>query len=291
MSGDYYYCTHFHLLDHPFQLNLSSVVDAQRRPGHQPRRHVLQTAARVGIDHRSTKAGASAPATRAWAYQDIENLRRRSTKAEASAPATRLHILRRPKPLVRSTKAGASAPATHQAARRLCRRLGRSTKAGASAPATPSWSAPMRITARFAQRRPGHQPRRHFGGVRRIESQIQRSTKAGASAPATRPDNAAPWRVEIDAQRRPGHQPRRHAARAASAVRPFVHAQRRPGHQPRRHAACLAALIHDVATLNEGRGISPGDTSVCGESRRELRRSTKAGASAPATPGASAGRA
>ena len=124
-----------------------------------------------------------------------------------------------------------------------------------------------------AQRRPGHQPRRHgpAESSTRLPGawQIVRSTKAGASAPAT---------PSLRASLRSGRSLALNEGRGIS-----------PGDT----SVCLG-IGHRMsygAALNEGRGISPGDTSVCGESRRELRRSTKAGASAPATPGASAGRA
>ena len=72
----------------------------------------------------------------------------RSTKAGASTPATHKHALMYGSDALRSTKAGASTPATHTFADvTLPEWLTRSTKAGASTPATrapsspsPSWS-------------------------------------------------------------------------------------------------------------------------------------------------------
>ena len=107
---------------------------------------------------------------------------------------------------------------------------------------------------RNAQRRPGHQPRRHeCTGL--SHSRHRLST----------------------AQRRPGHQPRRHLRTPTKPVPGWppplnegrgispgdtsrdrastTYAQRRPGHQPRRHSRPRTG-----STLNEGRGISPGDT-------------------------------
>ena len=62
-------------------------------------------------------------------------------------------------------------------------------------------------------------------------------------------------------------------------------AQRRPGHQPRRHLRARPARRPCSArTLNEGRGINPGDTGRCSpRPARGWPRSTKAGASTPAT--------
>ena len=37
-------------------------------------------------------------------------------------------------------------------------------------------------------------------------------------------------------------------------------AQRRPGREPRRHAETAAGFTVAPATLNEGRGVNPGDT-------------------------------
>ena len=86
---------------------------AQRRPERQPRRHACSHSGVIQGEQRSTKAGASAPAT-----------------PVATAKAMGFSV--------RSTKAGASAPATPEQEPAVCGpRLHRSTKAGASAPATP----------------------------------------------------------------------------------------------------------------------------------------------------------
>ena len=86
----------------------------------------------------------------------------------------------------RSTKAGASTPATPGTITTVAvELLHRSTKAGASTPATPLYFRPYSSPLAAAQRRPGHQPRRHSF---RFCARLHRSA----------------------AQRRPGHQPRRH---------------------------------------------------------------------------------
>ena len=157
---------------------------AQRRPERQPRLHHLDA-----VDHalgavRSTKAGASTPATLV-AYIDRAGGHIRSTKAGASTPATPID-------------AGATLALTIPAQRRPERqpRLHflhpghepsdevRSTKAGASTPATPSAEV---LAARGidAQRRPERQPRLHVFPRRAVASTLERSTKAGASTPAT----------------------------------------------------------------------------------------------------------
>ena len=153
----------------------------------------------------------------------------------------------------------------------------------------------------------------------------KRSTKAGTSAPATpvtsrsgpptsslKAGRSWPDRVHrtSSAQRRPGRQPRRHHGPTSPDRRNYVPAaQRRPGRQPRRHdppsprsrgGTSLDVSPGDTSTsdrsdqrvrpgmpLNEGRDVSPGDT--CPVDHVVLAtwcaRSTKAGTSAPATPG------
>ena len=68
----------------------------------------------------------------------------------------------------------------------------------------------------------------------------------------------------IGAQRRPGPKPRRHQRIEWAIIRSIAFAQRRPGPKPRRHRQrfCLTALA--CATLNEGRGLNPGDTLLFG---------------------------
>ena len=104
-----------------------------------------------------------------------------------------------------------------------------------------------------AQRRPGREPRRHVGLTRAIG-------------------------YDLNAQRRPGREPRRHRG-----INPLVlmaqGAQRRPGREPRRHRPCRLAASATRTPLNEGRGVSPGDTRNDGGGRaHRRRRSTKAGA-------------
>ena len=164
------------------------------------------------LDNRSTKAGASTPATPVPGRDPARHLAGRSTKAGASTPAT-LDLVDLAPPLGprRSTKAGASTPATPPREVRAGPVHPRSTKAGASTPATPvmslsdvtlgavaqrrpglpprrHWVLWMRRKADpDAQRRPGLPPRRHVKFAPSVPSRVNRSTKAGASTPATRP--------------------------------------------------------------------------------------------------------
>ena len=259
-----------------------AMMPAQRRPGRQPRRHVDRDHLDLDVALRSTKAGASTPATpppstsipgRTSTLNEGRGVNpgdtpgatlhrpgrlERSTKAGASTPATREVVIGADGHDARSTKAGASTPATHQEPVLERVGAGRSTKAGASTPAT-------REVVIGAD---GHDARSTKAGASTPATPAQgakadlaistRSTKAGASTPATPSwwylaTNSQPF-----AQRRPGRQPRRHPSRESVEGVPRP-AQRRPGRQPRRHQ--------------------------CGVPGRHggIDRSTKAGASTPAT--------
>ena len=113
-----------------------------------------------------------------------------------------------------------------------------------------------------AQRRPGHQPRRHRLALLRLRDGLQRSTKAGASTPATLVCPGVVIPPPHPAQRRPGHQPRRHPLTCTRRWSGLRTAQRRPGHQPRRHIQAATTTPRGGAPLNEGRGINPGDTTA-----------------------------
>ena len=201
-----------------------------------PRRRVVSV-------QRSTKAGASTPATplevepiRHLAVVTLNEGRsvnpgdtaplnesvtsstkagastatRRSTKAGASTPATLKRLVRLAPPEVRSTKAGASTPATRQ---RLANRRAPSTALNEGRSVNPGDTSSG----------PGHW--RH-----------DRSTKAGASTPAT---------LVV------GHQ----SLNEGRSVNPG-------------DTNCCDLRAPEPCTLNEGRSVNPGDTS------------TKAGASA-----------
>ena len=178
------------------------------------------------------------------------------------------------------------------------------------------------LTSCTAQRRPGHQPRRHSPGPRRCVGSSRRqplNEGRGINPGDTGSfDVICANRFLSPAQRRPGHQPRRHSrtrsrgpqaellvrSTKAGASTP---ATRRPG-APRSPRLAFQTLNEgrginpgdtstkrppvpgdcaSAAALNEGRGINPGDThdrDRPGARAVDLRRSTKAGASTPATP-------
>ena len=160
---------------------------AQRRPERQPRRHRCpcrhtrraQTALNEGRSvnpgdtspivgdilvhlRRSTKAGASTPATRRVGG-DRDGVRVRSTKAGASTPATRgPRADDRTCSHPRSTKAGASTPATRGRRARRVPRVRPALNEGRSVnPGDTRHSQIVRPSFRCAQRRPERQPRRH----------------------------------------------------------------------------------------------------------------------------------
>ena len=61
------------------------------------------------------------------------------------------------------------------------------------------------------------------------------------------------------AQPRPGREPRRHAVASIGLTGVGI-AQPRPGREPRRHRPLLLFPAGRVRTLNQGRGVNPGDT-------------------------------
>ena len=188
----------------------------------------------------------------------------------------------------RSTKAGASTPATPRAEQpRHARHRHRSTKAGASTPATPPSEGSVYVWMRNAQRRPGPRPRQHpprgcssgrpFGSAQR--------------RPGPRPQQHFQMvqpvaQPSATAQRRPGPRPRQHThggrvraprqgrstkagastpatqAEYAFATDTITTAQRRPGPRPRQHEGWTAAIRRRAISLNEGRGLDPGNTRI-----------------------------
>ena len=84
--------------------------------------------------------------------------------------------------------------------------------------------------------------------------------------------------VLVVAQRRPGPKPRRHFSFVCFACS-FRYAQRRPGPKPRRHVLRASPSSRKPTSLNEGRGLNPGDTIELLDSiLHNAHRSTKAGA-------------
>ena len=164
---------------------------AQRRPERQPRLHLFHARHEPSDEVRSTKAGASTPATRGRPRRRTDHPGHRSTKAGASTPATPSSRPQHAQKTQRAQRRPERQPRLHpQAAARSPRCAGSSLNEGRSV-------------------NPGYT--RHGENIRR--SVCRRSTKAGASTPATPATNAATGTVRPGAQRRPERQPRRHSPR------------------------------------------------------------------------------
>ena len=166
---------------------ISPVSGAQRRPGHQPRRHLRR--------HRSLTD--RKPAARAL------NEGRGINPGDTSGIAVNSACAAKSSRSLNEGRGINPGDTLRESCRRYASSLAvRSTKAGASTPATraPDWSDSIanqrcgasrhwpslarRARSKPAQRRPGHQPRRH-GCARGHGPCRERSTKAGASTPAT----------------------------------------------------------------------------------------------------------
>ena len=139
---------------------------------------------------------------------------------------------------------------------------------GVSPGDTPNWIRRIRHRS-HAQRRPGREPRRHL-------ATNSRPCSAGALPSLNEGRGVSPGdtrdcgnesinpRAISGAQRRPGREPRRHTylPHRVSRGHPSA-AQRRPGREPRRHRRVgMSRPSRSMrSTLNEGRGVSPGDTT------------------------------
>ena len=238
---------------------------AQRRPGHQPRRHIIPHRQALHPRPRSTKAGASTPAT-----PDGTTI--------TSNAATALNEGR-----------GINPGDTRPSGGKFNVRCSDSLNEGRGINPGDTRSEPRRLT--LLSDRPlnegrGINPGDTGQNLCAVAAHIDaRSTKAGASTPATRRCRAPCPPSMRDAQRRPGHQPRRHTRRPCGS-RPESRSALNEGRgiNPGDTATGGGGAPTDLATLNEGRGINPGDTDGGEIGLSALQgRSTKAGASTPAT--------
>ena len=214
--------------------------------------------ARVPVPRRPTPAGAEDTSSRDSLVIVIRCAQRRPERQP------RLHIpaLHEDQPAlaVRSTKAGASTPATRH--RTPCRAdAARTLNEGRSVNPGYTSAGPRSVASTTpAQRRPERQPRLHTHlAARKHATLVLRSTKAGASTPATR----------TGAGIRGASPPPLNEGRSVN-----------PGYTLSR--SCWPP---GARSLNEGRSVNPGYTTrhrpLLGHCRE---RSTKAGASTPATP-------
>ena len=238
-----------------------AVIAAQRRPERQPRLHLRRADGIQRAHARSTKAGASTPATLGLNEVTGQDPLR-STKAGASTPATRPR---------RAPGSPATGPLNE----------GRSVNPGYTRRRPVSSHGMV-----SAQRRPERQPRLHSSVTKYTSSPICAQRRPERQPRLHGQVSRVPSR-SIAAQRRPERQPRLHRARPTSSI-VSSSAQRRPERQPRLHLF-PSPLRTGSASLNEGRSVNPGYTrQTCSAVVRAMQRSTKAGASTPATPSVTA---
>ena len=136
---------------------------AQRRPERQPRRHD-QAVGRDRRDHRlrSTKAGASAPATQRPAVASARAGKPSLNEGRSVSPGDTRDAPHGPRQLLeRSTKAGASAPATPETLRERRRGQSALNEGRSVSPGDTSVMLSAPFATMSAQRRPERQPRRH----------------------------------------------------------------------------------------------------------------------------------
>ena len=164
--------------------------------------------------------------------------------------------------------------------------LPRSTKAGASTPAR-QWRWLSSLSGvDIAQRRPERQPRRHLLESRRL----QLPQDLAQRRPERQPRRHRQHRLEDGArflalaQRRPERQPRRHARFELARTEVAELAQRRPERQPRRHWDGNTSIPRAIMRSTKAGASTPATLAHRGRRcQPSSRRSTKAGASTPAT--------
>ena len=208
---------------------------AQRRPERQPRLHFLWRVEASEQVRRSTKAGASTPATHVGRWHPGHTRRR-------------------------STKAGASTPATPDQSADRCRvpdslNEGRSVNPGYT---YPPWYDMQ--NCHCAQRRPERQPRLHLQAVHvQVHRHVRRSTKAGASTPATPAQTCmcATPTIALNEGRsvNPGY-----TYSSIHSLDLACTAQRKPERQPRLHRSASNRRSSRRSSFNEGRSVNPGYT-------------------------------
>ena len=229
---------------------------------------------------RSTKAGASTPATPGQSmdrYRVPDSLNEgRSVNPGYTWGCSRYGVTRSALNEGRSVNPGY----TDSRARPRHLQPPRSTKAGASTPATRIAAHGPDTCNHPAQRRPERQPRLHNSAATLSRLRLTALNEGRSVNPGyTRHRSKACQRTL--AQRRPERQPRLHA-------RAVIVASRRKGSTkagastPATHSISIRPLNSDP--LNEGRSVNPGYTfCLIIIQHPRLARSTKAGASTPAT--------
>ena len=159
--------------------------------------------------------------------------------------------------------------------------LTRSTKAGAEAPATPAGARDRRPWRRRSTKAGAEAPATRSSSAGGPPQSV-RSTKAGAEAPATRLHcgNASGSSSPLNEGR--GRSPGDTGTPLMGVSTPD-HAQRRPGPKPRRHASFHAILGRTHRRSTKAGAEAPATHAGSGYAVGRRARSTKAGAEAPAT--------
>ena len=209
---------------------------AQRRPGPRPRQHASPRAPSLGRLATAQRRPGPRPRQHIFHVHALGPDERRSTKAGASTPATHVGPSQGPVGPTRSTKAGASTPATHDWEPFIAGILHPTLNEGRGLdPGNTPIALLCLLQCAIAQRRPGPRPRQHMsrlGGLGRKPLSLNEGR--GLDPGNTRPARPSGWSLRF--------------------------------------------------ALNEGRGLDPGNTRHRGLGRLPRGvRSTKAGASTPAT--------
>ncbi len=207
--------------------------DAQRRPGPRPRQHAAPAPQPGREDARSTKAGASTPATQG-AMAPLEMLMAHAQRRPGPRP--RQHTFSKTgSPLLnRAQRRPGPRPRQHAwYSARLRPRTVAQRRPGPR-PRQHNRISPFLAKMHGAQRRPGPRPRQHVEGLGRRYGVHERSTKAGASTPATHGRDPQDGRGGDRSTKAGASTP----ATRVSTLHPRGHvrtAQRRPGPRPRQH--------------------------------------------------------
>ena len=233
---------------------------AQRRPGREPRRHLLRCIRRPARCRSLNEGRGANPGDTSDKLQRRVVDLARSTKAGARTPAT---------PSVRSTSPPASTSLNE----------GRGANPGDTAASAESWSGYVTALNEGRGANPGDtlRPRR-----RRLPPPA-RSTKAGARTPAT-PILVHDHPVRIHRSTKAGARTPATPATPSTRCCPARCAQRRPGREPRRHQRPPAILQPEAARSTKAGARTPATPRVDVRRMHAMgARSTKAGARTPAT--------
>ena len=162
-------------------------VDAQRRPGVEPRRHTF---------------GSGAPRTFSMTAQRRPGVEpRRHLSLDGDRRAMTSH---------RSTKAGGRTPATLTVNEQTAAKVSAAQRRPGVEPRRHACSLMADPLSSIAQRRPGVEPRRHGYASQRMRRGCGPLNEGRGSNPGDTLDVPVLWPAAGGAQRRPGVEPRRH---------------------------------------------------------------------------------